>query len=99
MNVMTLLMIAVVMGAGAYLILSSLYWEVLLGVALISNGVNLLLIESGHSLVEADPLPQAFILTAIVIGFSVLAFLSAYMYQRMMDNGSEYVDKVEGEEL
>jgi multicomponent Na+:H+ antiporter subunit C len=75
---------------------------VVVGVALLTNAVNLLvftaagLSRAGAPLVQAgesapppgtaDPLPQAFILTAIVIGFGVLAFfvtLAMRVYQTL----------------
>jgi multicomponent Na+:H+ antiporter subunit C len=72
------LTLASLFGGGIYLILSARYSDMLLGTAIASNGVNLLLLESSHQLpMEVDPLPQALILTAIVIGFALISLLSA----------------------
>ena len=74
-----------------YLLLSKFIIRMLLGVALLGNAVNLLIFTNGRILREvppvigpgldvpavatANPLPQALILTAIVISFSFFAFL------------------------
>lgn len=91
------LTLAAIFGVGSYHLLGSRYSEILIGIALISNGINLLLIESGQQ--EGDPLPQALILTAIVIGFSLLAFLSAYILTRINDNSSDKVEETEEQSL
>lgn len=73
-----------------YMMLRRSLVKLLLGLALLTNAVNLLIftaagltrgrppvIPAGSSVLEtapADPLPQALILTAIVIGFSIIAF-------------------------
>ena len=79
---------------GIYLMLERSLTRVLLGFILLGNGVNLLIIltagsgdpplTDGKNLSTdgmADPLPQALILTAIVITFAVTAFLLAMIYR------------------
>lgn len=82
---------------GTYLVLSRQLTRVIIGIGLLGHGVNLLLIMSGGDGGEpafvdgtttaddiagfADPLPQAFILTAIVISFGVIAFLLALAHR------------------
>ncbi|MDN5808153.1 MAG: Na(+)/H(+) antiporter subunit C [Brevibacterium sp.] len=79
---------------GIYLMLERSLTRVLLGFILLGNGVNLLIIltagrgappltdgENLSTLGMADPLPQALILTAIVITFAVTAFLLAMIYR------------------
>jgi multisubunit Na+/H+ antiporter MnhC subunit len=89
---LTLVIIMVVLYAvGVYLLLERSMTRVLLGFLLVGNATNLLiLIVSGPSGAApffdeersiADPLPQAFILTAIVITFGVSAFLLALIYR------------------
>ena len=98
MTLFTLIMLASVVGCGVYLLLSSHYGESLVGVALLSNGVNLLLIESSHSVGETpDPLPQALILTAIVIGFALLSFLAAFILHRYREHGNDRIPCCEEE--
>lgn len=89
-----LLIIAMVVlfACGFYLLLDRSLTRVLLGFLLAGNGANLLLFlmssrfgaaplvtEDGE--VISDPLPQAFILTAIVITFGVSAFMLALIYR------------------
>ncbi len=77
-------------GAGVYLLLSPDLQRVVLGFLLLSNGVNLTVLSCARPppgasapIVGAgpppsvDPLPQAFLLTAIVIGLGASAFLLA----------------------
>ena len=81
---------AVLYAAGVYLLLEKSVTRIILGILLIGNATNLLLLAlagppgappiagSGPS---SDPLPQALILTAIVITFAVSAFLMALVYR------------------
>lgn len=92
---MTLLLTAaaaVVFGCGTYLLLTRELTRVLIGLALLAHGANLLLVATARGPaaptfagVEADrvldPLPQAFALTAIVITFGVTCFLLALAYR------------------
>ena len=81
--------LAAVIAAGTYLALSRDLLRCLIGLALVGNGINLLLFCSGRLLsqmppfvasgaqqlaVAANPLPQALVLTAIVISFVLLCF-------------------------
>jgi multicomponent Na+:H+ antiporter subunit C len=81
--------------AAIYLMLSRHIIRILIGVALLGNAVNLLLFVAGRVTREvppvitsdvlpataANPLPQALILTAIVISFSFFAFLMVLGYR------------------
>ncbi|MBN1095096.1 Na(+)/H(+) antiporter subunit C [Blastococcus sp. TML/C7B] len=79
--------------AGVYLLLDRSLTRVLLGVLLLGNATNLLLLSSGGPNGRApilgyaepeemtDPMPQALILTAIVITFGISAFLLAIIYR------------------
>ena len=88
------LAMGVLIAAGIYLMLERSLTRVLLGFILLGNGVNLLIIltagrgapplTDGKNLSTegmSDPLPQALILTAIVITFAVTAFLLAMIYR------------------
>lgn len=44
--------------------------------------------DSDSTLLPVDPLPQALILTAIVIGFSVAAYLTVLLYRVYVDTGA-----------
>jgi multicomponent Na+:H+ antiporter subunit C len=86
-------MIAGLYAAGVYLLLDRSLTRVLLGFLLLGNATNLLLLSSGgpsglapilgYSDAEEinDPLPQALILTAIVITFGISAFLLAIIHR------------------
>jgi multicomponent Na+:H+ antiporter subunit C len=79
--------------AGIYLLLDRSLTRVLLGFLLLGNATNLLLLSSGGPAGAApilgyaeaedmgDPLPQALILTAIVITFGIAAFVLALIYR------------------
>lgn len=85
------LLVGLFVAVAAYLMLSRALVRVLLGVVVLGNAVNLLIFVSGRLTSAAppivpkgevtpvgyfaNPLPQALILTAIVIGFAMFAFL------------------------
>lgn len=90
MTVLTPIMVGVIFAVSVYLILGRELKSVCMGVFLLGHGANLVIIASSTSPVGklppilettldlnrlVDPLPQALILTAIVIGFAVQAFL------------------------
>lgn len=100
----------VLYAAGIYLMLRRRLAQLIIGIGLLSNGTNLLIFTAGgltrgrppvvpdgaQSLVEpyADPVPQALVLTAIVIGFGLLAF-SLVLAHRVHDTvGTDDVDDV-----
>ncbi len=84
-------------GLGVYMLLSRSLIRMLLGVVILGNGVNLLIFTAGRLTQEiaplvpggldhpdgpiANPLPQALILTAIVIGFAMFSFLLVLAYR------------------
>jgi len=90
MELLLALASGVLYAAGIYLMLRRRLAQLIIGIGLLSNGTNLLIFTAGGltrarppvvpdgapSLVEpyADPVPQALVLTAIVIGFGLLAF-------------------------
>ncbi|ACS31379.1 multisubunit Na+/H+ antiporter, MnhC subunit [Micrococcus luteus NCTC 2665] len=89
-----LLAMGVMFAGGIYLVLERSLTRILLGIMLINNGAIMLLFlaSGGVGLAPlfvrgrdpheyADTLPQALILTAIVIGFAVVAFLTAMIYR------------------
>ncbi|NND83636.1 MAG: sodium:proton antiporter [Acidimicrobiia bacterium] len=104
MSLIGLTVVAVLFGVGTYLIQQRLLTRIVIGLGLISHGVNLLIILSGRRglapVVEAgvgpegisDPLPQAMVLTAIVIAFGVTAFLLALALRSFILTGSDAVE-------
>lgn len=100
--------IGVLVAAGVYLILERSLTRIIIGIVLFSNGVNLLLLlaggEAGGAPIigmtpedeMADPLPEALILTAIVITLGMTAFMLALAYRSWQLNGHDEVqDDVE----
>ena len=93
-SLVLLLVMAVLYACGIYLLLERSMTRVLLGFLLVGNATNLLIIvmagragvapivEDGVSAEQmTDPLPEALILTAIVITFGVSAFVMALIYR------------------
>lgn len=88
---MLLLVMAVLYATGVYMILERSITKVLIGFLLISNATNLLILlvagRPGEPPIGdpdgpvTDPLPQALMLTAIVITFAISAFLLALIYR------------------
>ncbi len=91
-------------GSGVYLLLRARSFALVLGLTLISYGVNLFLFASGRLVSDRaplltagvleypDPLPQALVLTAIVIGFGMTAFLIVLALRVYADTGTDHVD-------
>ena len=107
-NLALILTAAATIGCGVYLILERSLTQVLVGIVLMGNGVNILFLVAsgpaggapivGEGPVEemADPLPQALVLTAIVITLAVTAFLLAMAHRSWQLNQHDDVqDDVE----
>ncbi|MBI1337704.1 MAG: Na(+)/H(+) antiporter subunit C [Phycisphaera sp.] len=89
MTVLTAILVGLIFACSAYMMLGRELKGVCMGVFLLGHGANLAILASSRSPVGlippvldgsalsryVDPLPQALILTAIVIGFAVQAFL------------------------
>ncbi len=93
-NLTLLLVMGVLYAVGIYLLLEKSLTRVLLGLMLLANATNILLLTTGGYAGLApvfnkdipsgeynDPLPQAFILTSIVISFAVTAFMLGLIYR------------------
>jgi len=102
----------VLVATGVYLVLERSLTRVLVGVILLSNGINVLfLVASGRAGAPAlvgsapagemsDPLPQAMVLTAIVITLGLTAFLLAMAYRSWQLHGHDEVqDDVEDRQI
>jgi multicomponent K+:H+ antiporter subunit C len=96
--------IGVLVAGGIYLALRARTFQVVLGLTLISYAVNLFLFASGRLMigrppiwgksvsVYTDPLPQALVLTAIVITFGMTAFVVILSLRSFLETGSDHVD-------
>jgi len=95
--------IGVVVAAGIYLILRGRTWPVVLGLCLLGYAVNVFIFAMGRLWQDAapillvtgrvaDPLPQALVLTAIVIGFATTGFVIEMALRSRHESGSDHVD-------
>ena len=107
-NLTLLAVAAILIGTGVYLMMERSLTRILVGVLLAGNGVNLVFLVAsgpagqapfvGRNPEEAisDPLPQAMVLTAIVITLGLTAFLLTMAYRSFQLNGHDEVqDDVE----
>jgi len=104
MEALVAIAIGVLTGAGVFLMLRARTFPVLLGLTLLSYAVNLFLFVSGRVVVAnapltnlglatyPDPIPQALVLTAIVIGFGMTALLVVLALRAIRDTGGDHVD-------
>lgn len=114
MEIVFALSIGILTGSGVWLILRSRTFQVIMGLLLLSYAVNLFIFGGGLLSVGmppilngsipinpenyANPVPQALVLTAIVIGFATTAlFLVLLLAQRGLTN-SDHVDGSENNE-
>src|SRR5690625_1526985 len=92
----------VLIAAGVYLTLERSLSRIVIGLSLMSNGVNLLFLVAGGRAGNApintpgnedmaDPLPQAMVLTAIVISLGLSAFVLAMAYRSWQLHGHDEV--------
>ncbi|HWR50271.1 MAG TPA: Na+/H+ antiporter subunit C [Bryobacteraceae bacterium] len=100
----------VLYGTGFYLMLRRRLAQLIIGLGLLSNGTNLLIFTAGgltrarapivaegsQALTRpfADPVPQALVLTAIVIGFGVLAFSLVLAHRVHLVGGTDDIDEI-----
>ena len=102
MEVIVAVTIAVLAGGGVFLMLGRHLFPVVLGIVLLSQAVNLFVFAMGRLLLSApplvteapvpyaDPLPQALVLTAIVISFGMTATVIALaVWSRTVHEGDE----------
>lgn len=108
-NVTLALTAAALLGCGTYLVLERSLTRVLVGLVMIGNGTSIAFLVAGGPagrapIVEkggdtnglSDPLPQAMVLTAIVIMLATVAFVLAMAYRSWQLNGHDDVqDDVE----
>ncbi len=110
MEVLISVVIGVLFTTSTYLILSKNMTRVIIGTAVISHGVHLLVLTMGGLKLGAppllgqeaplytDPLPQALILTAIVINFGVTAFILVLAYRVYSVHKTDDLDQMRGVE-
>jgi len=109
MELMLAVGLGVIVACGVYLLLRGRTFPVVLGLSLLSYGANLFIFSMGRlrggapPIVTpgvdgyADPLPQALVLTAIVIGFGMTGLIMALAVRLQRETGSDHVDGAEPE--
>ena len=95
--------IGVLTAAGVYLVLRGQSFPIIIGLAFLSYAVNLFLFSMGRLTINrppiidpnapgyADPLPQALVLTAIVISFGMTALSVVLALRSFLETGSDDV--------
>ncbi|MER2090379.1 Na(+)/H(+) antiporter subunit C [Sporosarcina sp. JAI121] len=108
MEFLMAIVVGILFMAAVYLILSRSLLKVILGTGLLSHGAHLLILTMGGLggaappvLTEgvtdfADPLPQALILTAIVISFGVTAFILVLAYRTYAEHQTDNMNLMKG---
>lgn len=103
MELLYALTLGILTMSGVYLLLRARTFQVVVGLTLISYAVNLFLLAMGRlhtgmpavlgkAELYADPLPQALVLTAIVIGFAMTAFSLVLALRAQGELDSDHVD-------
>lgn len=107
MEIVLAISVGVLFGSGIWLILRPRTFQLITGLLLMSYAVNLFIFAMGRLSVNkapitpnthvdptqfADPLPQALVLTAIVIGFATTALYLVMMIGARGLSGSDHVD-------
>jgi multicomponent K+:H+ antiporter subunit C len=108
MEVILALAIGVLGGAGVWLVLRPRTFQVVMGLALLSYAVNLFIFSMGSLSIDqppivspgvptdlanySDPMPQALVLTAIVIGFATTALFLVLLLAARGLSGTDHVD-------
>jgi multicomponent K+:H+ antiporter subunit C len=103
--------LGVLTGTGVWLLLRARVFDVILGLTLLSYAVNVFIFLTGRVRIGsppiiddklaptlasyADPLPQALVLTAIVISFAMTALILVIALRARADTGSDHVDGAE----
>lgn len=110
MEILVASAIGVLTAGGVYLILRLRVFPVILGLSLLSYSVNVFLFSTGRLAINAppvlnnykdvpysDPLPQALVLTAIVISFGMTAVLVMFALGAYLEAGDDRIDMQDAE--
>ncbi|MEA3320256.1 MAG: Na(+)/H(+) antiporter subunit C [Bacillota bacterium] len=110
MEIIMTIVAGVLIATATYLMLSRSILRIIIGTALLSHGAHLLLLTMGglkrgaapllgqEADAYTDPLPQALILTAIVIAFGVTSFLLVLAYRAYQELKTDDMDQLRGNE-
>ncbi|WP_430507993.1 Na(+)/H(+) antiporter subunit C [Rossellomorea marisflavi] len=110
MELLMAIVIGILFSCAVYLMLSKSLLRIIIGTAVLSHGAHLLILTVSslkrgaapllgqHAESYVDPLPQALILTAIVISFGVTAFFLVLAYRAYQELGTDNMDQLRGNE-
>jgi multicomponent Na+:H+ antiporter subunit C len=114
MEILLAVLVGIMVAGALYLMLDRILIRFILGLVLISNAINLLIFTVGRlpsrrpplipesGIVPATPmanaLPQALVLTAIVIGFALLAFVFVLFFRAYQEIGTIDTEKMRAAE-
>jgi multicomponent Na+:H+ antiporter subunit C len=113
MELMLAIVVGVLYATGLYLMLRRRLAQLIVGLGLLANGSNVLIFtaagltrsrpplaaETAMESPFADPVPQALILTAIVIGFGVLAFSLVLAHRVHRSAATDDIDAIRPERV
>jgi multicomponent Na+:H+ antiporter subunit C len=110
MDYIMAMLVGLFIAVGIYLLLSRSVIRMLIGMTILGNGINLLILTAGRLTRDvtpivppgldvaegpiANPLPQALILTAIVIGFSMFSFLLVLAFRAYRSLDADNTDNM-----
>ncbi|ETI68775.1 MULTISPECIES: Na(+)/H(+) antiporter subunit C [Neobacillus] len=110
METLMSILVGILFAIGTYLILTKTLLRIILGTSILGHGVNLLIITMGglkkggppllgiKNLTYADSLPQALLLTAIVINFATTALFLVLSYRAYKVLGTDDTEQLRGTE-
>ncbi|MDG5471799.1 Na(+)/H(+) antiporter subunit C [Jeotgalibacillus sp. ET6] len=110
MEFLMCIIVGILFASAVYLILSKSLLRIIIGTGLLSHGAHLLLLTmsglktgaapvlSDNVTSYTDPLPQALVLTAIVISFGVTAFFLVLAYRTYQELGTDNMEEMRGTE-
>lgn len=109
MEIVLAILVGVLYTAGVYMLLRRSMLKFIIGIIFLSNATNLLVFLSAgivqgepaflkasgtDTSIMADPLPQALVLTAVVIGLGIVVYLLAVKYRLFNETGSDDLDQL-----
>ncbi|WP_313802985.1 Na(+)/H(+) antiporter subunit C [Cytobacillus sp.] len=110
MEIVMAFVIGILFMSATYLMLSKSLLRIIIGTGLLSHGAHLLILTMGglkkgtvpllgeEASSYTDPIPQALILTAIVISFGVTAFFLVLAYRAYKELGTDNTERLRGNE-
>lgn len=111
MNLILLMVIGFLIFIGTYMILSVNLIRIVIGISIYTHAGNLIIMSMGNysknklepligegSQNFVDPLLQAIVLTAIVIGFAMTAFLLVLVYRTYRVTKEDEIDVLRGDD-